>query len=129
MKKKSKLWIVLIVVAVVVVAAAIFGKEYYDNRYIGKDYYTVVPADYDVTLGPIYGMSGEEEGTGVDYKLTAYDENGESKEVEFTVMEGDDLPQPGTYLYVSASVQLVVKWNVTDESSIPAGAMEKINNG
>ena len=126
MKKKSRLWIVLIAVAAVIVAAAVFGKQYYDNRYVGKDYYTVVPADYDVTPGPIYGMSGEEEATGVNYKLTAYDENGESKIVEFSVTGDSGAPQPGTYLKINASKQLVVGWGETEESSIPAGALEKI---
>ena len=130
MKKKQTLWIVIIVVIILVVAAAIFGKQYYDNRYIGKDFYTMIPLDYDITSKPIYDMSGKEQiGTGVEYKLTAYNDKGESKTVEFTAMDdSEDIPQHGTYLKVNASAQLVLKWDIVKESDVPSGALDKIKN-
>ena len=133
MKKKPIFWIVLVVVAVLIVAVAVWGKQYYDNRYVGTDYYTMVPPDYDMTSVAIKGMNGKEIGTGIKYKLMAYNEQVEAKTVEFTVYDpdsdvslGEKQPQPGTYLLVSASKQIVLKWRVTVESNIPEKAFEKI---
>ena len=127
MKKKPVFWVILIVVAVLVVSGAIFGKQYYDNRYVGKDYYTMVPANYDITPEALYQMDGKtQEGTGVKYKLEAYNDQGEATTVEFVVREGNDAPQPGTYLYVSASNELVLNWYVTEEGNVPEKALSKI---
>ena len=128
MKKKSILWVVLIVVIILAVIVAVLGKNYYDSRYVGKDYYAIVPQGYDVTPVAIYDMSGKEQvGVGVEYELTAYNDQGESKTVSFTAWEEGEIPQPGTYLYISASKQIVLKWNVTDESNVPDKALESIN--
>ncbi|MDR2524289.1 MAG: YxeA family protein [Candidatus Nomurabacteria bacterium] len=118
----------VIVIAVVVVAAlAIVGKNYYDSRYVGKDYYTVVPADFDATPETIYSASGDDMGKGKEYKLTAYNDQGEAKSVEWYIYTADSsLPQPGTYLRVSASQQIVTGWNLINEGDVPAKAMEKI---
>ena len=136
MKKKPVFWIILIAVAVLIVAGAVWGKQYYDNRYVGTDYYTMVPLDYDMTSVSIKDMGGKEIGTGIKYKLTAYNEQGEAKTVEFTVYDPDSdisredvQPQPGTYLLVSASKQIVLKWSVTEESIIPEKALEMIKGG
>jgi uncharacterized protein (TIGR01655 family) len=126
--KKNKFCIIIIVLAVLLIAGAIWGKQYYDSRYIGKTYYTIVPANQNTTPEPIYNMHGSEQvGTGVKYSLTAYNEQGEAKTVDFTVMQDDkSIPQPGTYLSVNASEQIVLKWSVVDENSIPEKALEKI---
>ena len=133
MKKKPVFWIVLVVAVALIVAVAVWGKQYYDNRYVGADYYAMVPPDYDMTSVAIKDMSGKEIGTGIKYKLTAYNEQGEAKTVEFNVYDpdsdlnlGEKQPQPGTYLFVSASKQIVLKWSVTNESNIPEKALEKI---
>ena len=127
-KNKTMIWITLAVVAVLVVAVGVFGKQYYDDRYVGADYYTMVPLDYDMTPDTMYSMNGGVVGTGKEYKLTAYNEQGEAKDVEFKVTGEDSAkyPQPGTYLYVQASKQLVVGWEVISEQDVPAGALAKI---
>jgi len=133
MKKRPVLGIVLAVAAVLVVAGAIWGKQYYDARYVGADYYAMVPQDYDMTSRDMKSMNGEVVGTGIDYKLTAYNEQGEARPVEFTVPDmgtaishGKEQPKPGSYLWVSASKQLVVSWKATEKGEIPAKALEAI---
>ena len=127
--KKNKLikWIVIALGVILIAAIAVWGRQYYNDRYVGADYYTMIPLDYDVTPETIYSMNGEDVGTGVKYKLTAYNEQGESRVVEFTVYEDSgNIQPPGTYLWVSASKQIVVNWGVTEESKIPEKALKKI---
>jgi len=133
MKKKPVFWIVLAAVAVAIVAAGVWGKQYYDARYVGADYYAQVPQGYDMTSRVVKSMSGEVVGAGIDYNLTAYNAQGEAKTVKFTVADpgtsisrGEEQPQPGTYLWVSASKQIVVRWKATEESKVPAKALEMI---
>ena len=136
MKKKPIFWIVLVVVSALIVAGAVLGKQYYGNRYVGTDYYTMVPLDYNMLSVAIKNMDGKEIGTGIKYKLTAYNEQGEAKEVSFTVYDpdsnisrGEKQPQPGTYLRINASKQIVLKWNITEESNIPETVLEMIKSG
>jgi len=133
MKKRPILWGVLAVVAVVLVAGAVWAKQYYEARYVGADYYAQVPQNYDMTPRDIKSMKGESLGTGVEYKLTAYDAQGEPRDVEFTVADpdssisrGEQQPQPGDYLWVSASKQLVVRWKAAAQNDIPAKALAAI---
>ena len=128
MTKKPVFWIILVVVVALIAAGAIWGKQYYENRYVGSDYYTMVPLDFDITPEMIYTMNGGEAGLGKSYNLTAYNEQGESKKVEFNVMGEDstNYPQPGTFLLVKASKQIVLNWNVIEESNVPADALLKI---
>ena len=127
--KKNKLikWIVIALAVILFAAIAVWGRQYYNDRYVGTDYYTMIPLDYDVTPQTLYSMNGEDVGTGVKYKLTVYNEQGESRIVEFTVREDSGkIQSPGTYLWVSASQQIVVNWSVTEESKIPEKALIKI---
>jgi uncharacterized protein (TIGR01655 family) len=116
-----------------IVVVAIWGKQYYDSRYVGTDYYTMVPLDYDMTSVDMNDMNGKVIGTGIKYNLTAYNEQGDAKTVFFKVYDpdsdisrGEKQPQPGTYLLVSVSEQIVLKWSVTEESNIPEKALAKI---
>ena len=128
MTKKPIFWIIIVLAIALVVAVVLWGKQYYEDRYVGSDYYAMVPLDFDATPETLYSMSGEDVGLGKKYKLTAYNEQGEAKTVEFSV-KGEDstkYPQPGTYLHISASKQIVVGWNVTDEGNVPEKALNKI---
>ena len=135
-KRKTVLWASLAVLAVLVVGVAVWGKQYYEDRYVGSDYYTVVPAGFDMSPVPLLNKDGKEAATGVNYELTAYNAQGEARPVSFTVYDpesgfsrGEIQPQPGTYLRVSASKQLVVGWGVVDASEIPAEVLAMINAG
>jgi len=110
MKMKPVIWIVIVVVVALVAVVVVLGKQYYEARYVGVDYYAMVPLDYDMTSIPVRNMEGKEIGTGIDYDLTAYNEQGEPRVVSFTVYDpdisisrGEIQPQPGTYLWISAS--------------------------
>ena len=136
MKKKPVLWTILIVFVVVIALVAVWGKQYYDNRYVGTDYYSMVPLDYDMTSVSMRDQSGKEIGAkGIDYQLTAYNEKGEAREISIIVYDpdsgysrGEIQPQPGTYLWISASKQLVVRWGVIEEGDVPKTALEKIKS-
>jgi uncharacterized protein (TIGR01655 family) len=129
--------IILILVGIALLAGAVVaviaGQQYYKDRYISSDYYAVVPLGYDMTPKTYYADDGTAMGLGVDYKLTAYNANGEVKEVEFKIMEegsgwGDSGPyvQPGTYLLVKASNQLVTGWDYIQKDAIPAKALKML---
>jgi len=130
MKKKTLLGIALAVGAVLLLLVAVWGRQYYIDRYVGADYYAMVPLDYDMTPVPVKTMDGKEIGMAIAYKLTAYNEQGEAKQVEFRVNDpdsdislGEVQPQPGTFLLVKASKQLVVGWRVISESKVPEKAL------
>lgn len=128
MRKKTVLWIILAVVAVVVAAGTTWGKNYYEDRYVGKDYYAMVPLNYDITPKTLYDDSGREQEKGKTYNLTAYNEKGEAKEVSFAARgeDGTKYPQPGDFLLVKASNQIVINQSVIPENSVPKGALAKI---
>jgi len=134
MKKKPFFWIILVVAVALITMVAVWGKQYYDNRYVGSDYYAMVPLDYDMTPVAMRNKDGKETGDyGINYTLTAYNEQGESKTVSFTVYNpesaysrGEIQPQPGTYLWISASKQIVVRWKATIESDVPENVLKLI---
>ncbi|MCL2547753.1 MAG: YxeA family protein, partial [Symbiobacteriaceae bacterium] len=117
----------LLVSIILVLLFAFWAKQYYENRYVGADYYAMVPLDFDTTPTMMHSMSGAEVGLGKRYELTAFDEQGNAKAVEFTVrLDRETLPLPGAFLYIKASKQLVISWREIDESSIPKGALQMI---
>jgi len=133
MSKKPFFWIILAAVVALLIVGVVWGKQYYDDRYVGSDYYAVVPLDHDMTSIPHGDPNDKEKPVGIDYKLTAYNDKGEAKQVTFTVFDpdspynhGEVQPQPGTYLKISASKTIVVGWSTTSEESIPKIALEKI---
>jgi len=132
-RRKPIFWVAVAAAAALVLAVAVWGKQYYENRYVGSDYYVMVPMDYDMEAKPILSMNGAEVGRGVKYALTAYGEGGEPKAISFTVHDpdspgarGERQPQPGEYLRVSASRQIVLRWEVIGPWAVPEGAMRAI---
>jgi len=118
----------MIPVAVLLVAVALWGRQYYTDRYVGADYYAMVPLDYDVTPETICDDGGNEVDTGKIFELTAYNAQGEAREVWF-MARGDDadkMPQPSAFLLISASKQIVVGWSVVEEGEVPGGALERM---
>jgi len=135
MKKKPLLFAALALLAVVVVAGGVWGKQYYDDRYVGSDYYTMVPQDFDMTPVDIHNKDGQVAAYGIVYNLVAYNEQGEAKAVSITVYNpdsgfarGEIQPKPGTYLRVNASKTLVVGWGVIDKSDVPPAALKMIES-
>ena len=129
MKKKPVLWISLAVVAVLVVGAAVWGKQYYDNHYVGSDYYAMIPLGFDTTPEPLYDNKGKAQTTGKIYEIMAYNEKGEAKKAEFSEQgnKASDFPQPGAFLRISISNDAtVVGWGYAQESEVPGKVLEQI---
>ena len=134
--KKVILTIIVVLLTAVLALGVVWGKRYYEARYVGADYYAVVPQDYDMTEQPVCSMAGEQVGTGIIYNLTAYGTDGKSRPVSFTVYDpassisvGEQQPQPGQYLRVTASKQTVVDWRAIDASEVPADVLALVNAG
>jgi len=128
-KKKTGLWITLVVIVLIIAAGAVWAKGYYEDHYVGSDYYTMVPMDEDLTPQPLYDRNGKVMETGKIFVLTGYNDQGVAKELEFTV-RGDspsDFPGRGTYLKVISSKYLVNGWSVVDKAEVPAAALAQIN--
>ncbi|MEG0327198.1 MAG: YxeA family protein [Erysipelothrix sp.] len=118
------------IIAAVLVVLIIFGsikvKQYYDDRYVGSDYYTRVPSDQSTELEPLYDDSGKEVDTGKNYSFVSYNEKGERRTLEFsyTTEDTSKLLQPGQYLKISASKQIVVGQEVVKESDVPTDVLK-----
>ncbi|MDR1463686.1 MAG: YxeA family protein [Oscillospiraceae bacterium] len=132
--KKIVFAVLGILAAAAVILVAVKGRQYYADRYVSSDYYAMVPLDYDMT--PVMHLTDDDDqemGLGMDYKLTAYNGQGEAKEIEFTIMDKDtgwatagEYVPPGTYLLVKSSKLLVNGWGIIEPSEIPAAALAKI---
>jgi len=114
------------VLALLAIGAAIWGRNYYESRYVGTEYWAQIPATFDVTPHELTTMDGEGSGDmGVDYVVTGFNEAGESRQLEFTVRgeNAADMPQPGSFVELSASDQLVVSHRVVSESEVPTNVI------
>jgi uncharacterized protein YxeA len=120
-------WLPLLAVAGI--AAAMWGHNYYNQRYVGSDYWAQVPATQDTTLVESFNANGQPTGMfGVHYFLNAFNETGEWKEVDFVFYSDDEasVPQPGEYLWISASPTIVVRQHVVSDDEVPARVRELI---
>lgn len=128
-RKSSATAIIIAVVVVVIVAfAAVWGKNYYENRYVSDSYYAQVPTDEPMTLEGLKDNQGKVVDKGHTYNLTAYDKDGNERKLEVTVRTSktSELYKPGTYLKIEASKQIVTGQSVIRETKIPPAAFAKI---
>jgi uncharacterized protein (TIGR01655 family) len=130
-KFKRPLLAVLVVAAIALIAAsAVWGRQYYEDRYVASDYYAQIPADFSAKPRMLLDMNGNIAGMeGVDYELTAFDADGQSRLLCFTVREGLDYPQASTYVRVQASPQLVTGWEIIDRTEVPQSVLDRIDGG
>jgi len=123
MNKVLKIGLIIAGIIIVGIFTVIF-KQYYDNTYVGIDYYLQVPSNQDTTIdewqSSNYAIRGKQ------YKFTAYNENGEEKIVEFNITDDskaieseEQLLQPNTYIKVNASKNRVITWEIIQEQDIP----------
>jgi len=120
-------WLPLLAVAGI--AAAMWGHNYYNQRYVGSDYWAQVPATQDTTLVESISDSGQPTGVyGVHYFLTAFNEAGELRELDFVFHSDNEaaVPQPGEYVWISASPTIVVRQHVVPADEVPASVRELI---
>ena len=106
------------------------AKQYYDNTYVGSDYYLQVPANQSITVDT--WESGGYTIRGKQYKFTAYNENGEEKIVEFSITDDGKkdtttdilLLEPNTYIKVNASKNRVISWKIINKKDVPEKALK-----
>jgi len=118
-------WIVAALVLALATAGFFVAKRYYDNHYVATgSFYTMVPVDFDVTPQMLYDHNGKPvDINGVIYQMTAFNEQGDSAPVEFTVQEGRNFYQPGTFMSVQISGSgTVLGQRAIAESEVPAAA-------
>jgi uncharacterized protein (TIGR01655 family) len=107
-----------------VAGAVVWGKDYYESRYVGETFYAQVPQDYDNTPEMIVDDTGDDVGEGVHYVLDARNEKGEQRTADFHIYLDSQQPlQPGTCLKLSLSKTLVVGWEAVDKGDVPAGVL------
>lgn len=106
------------------------GNKYYNARYVASNvYYFQVPKDQSTEIEDLYDRDGNAVDKGRAYKFEAYDDNGESRIVEFEFMTEDSkkLLQPLEYVKVETSDQIVLSQKRIKLEEVPEKALEKIN--
>ena len=124
MKKK----IMIIVAAILVIVGAFWAKGYYNDRYIVSEvYYTQIPEDEVNEDSWLVDSDGVKQEEGKEYKLMGYDENGNEKEVYFSIRgTSENYYAPGTYIEVKSSKTIILEHAVVNESEVPQKALEQI---
>lgn len=134
--RRARLWW-LPVLALLAIGAAVWGRNYYESRYVGTDYWAQIPAHTDIAPQQIFDLNGDavylssgDPQLGTRYDVTAVNEAGEQRALDFTVLGNDPsaMPQPGSVMWLSASEQMVVSQRVVPESEVPANVLEIIQN-
>lgn len=129
MKNKSFLVILSLIVLGAIGYGAVKTKDYYDSRYVENDaYYVRVPNNQSTTIVDLLDDSGKKFDRGRDYEFTGYNEKEESRILTFsyTTEDPEKLIQPGTYLKISASKDIVLGQEVIQQSDVPKNVLELI---
>lgn len=99
------------------------GYAYYNDRYVGEDYYAQIPLE-EQPIVAIKNDAGKDYGRGVIYHITGYKTDGTTRKFEITLItEGEykeGAPYPlGTYLKLNASKQIIVQTTKITKNEIP----------
>lgn len=128
-KSRRVRYLVLLMVAALGISAAAWGRSYYDHRYVGADYWAQISASQDTTPIEFLTNHGEPAGDyGVRYEVVAFNEAGEQRALDWEHQgtTPDQLPQPGDFVKLSASAELVRDQQVVAESEIPTDVLKLI---
>lgn len=106
------------------------GWDYYQSTYVGKDYYGVItePLPEEIT---ILSDSKEPLGQGFKYNVTAFDKDGNSREISFNVIVSgqyaDGSPyEAGTVLKFNASEKRIIEKKVITMDEVPENIQAKL---
>lgn len=115
-------------IILVVLAAVLGGFFFYTKTYLnGDDYYVKITTD-----GKHIEQKYKDGSTGANYvyDLTGYDEDGQSKELEFKSNLGRPLRR-NAYLKVtySKNKDSVTQWEEVSEKDIPSKAVSHLDSG
>jgi len=124
------------VLAVLGIGLALWGRGYYNARYVGTDFYAQIPAAAVLTpveerdmAGNIVEVDGQPRMI-INYIVTAFNDAGERRELEFTARaDNPNRPQPGDYLRLNASNQLVLNQAVVPQTAVPAHVLDLVHGG
>lgn len=127
--KKSKLIIGSIIV--LIFGFTLFkGVDYYQDRYVGSDYYFRVPSDVGMDIETIYDINGKAVDYGKNYNFKVINVEGELKNVQFTFLTEDKskLLQPGEYVKVEASNQISLGEEVVNKEAVPSEIVDNLDS-
>lgn len=119
----------LLVFVVLVVGAAIWGKNYYNDRYVLDEYvYAQVPNDSNASKDEwLYDDSGKKTQKGKEYKLKGYNKEGKERDVEFSIPgTAEYYYKPGTIIKVSMSKTIVIGQQSVTEKNVPEKALQQL---
>jgi len=103
-------------------------NSYYQDVYVGQDYYVKVPLDQARTLEK--WKSGKYTITGRRYEFVGVNKEGQERVLNISITDDNgsvsesDLLQGGQYLVVSASNKRVINYRVIDQDQVPQGILE-----
>lgn len=121
--------IILILLVIGLGFGVVSGRNYYNERYVGKNYYLQVPEDQDTKLDKLLDNNGKVVDKGKEYRLIGFDKDGNKRELDIIIRgKEEDLLQPGEYLRVEASKQIVLGQERIGRDEVPKKALEKIEN-
>ena len=115
------------ILGLIIVLLLAFGGykiwDYYQETYVGHNYYGVIsePLPEETTIKDDNGKSF---GKGYVYKVTAFDENGKSRELTFSVVTKGEYKdgsayEAGTILKFNASDKRIIEKSVISIDDVP----------
>ena len=118
----------IIAVVIVIVLGAFWAKGYYNDRYVATEsYYTQVPIDEVNKESWLVDANGVKQEKGKKYDLIGYDEQGNSKELNFVVRgTPENYYTPGTYIKVDSSKTITLGESIVEKQNVPEKALGKI---
>lgn len=127
---KSAKWVMGLIIVSIVGVGAYYAGNYYNDRYVGEDYYTKIPSNTNLELEDIKDQEGVVQATGYEYKLAGYNTQLQKRTLEFSqhATKVEDLYQPGTYLKISVSKQIVLSEEVVNASAVPTQILELLQD-
>lgn len=127
----KKYRVILSTVIVLLFGFIVFkGVDYYQDRYVGSDYYFRVPEDVGMEIETIYDINGKAVDYGKNYNFKVINVNGELKDVQFTFYTQDQskLLQPGEYVKVEASNQISLGEEVVNKEAVPSEIVDNLDS-
>lgn len=124
MNKKIGLGVLVVIFLAMGMYAIKSGSDYYNNRYIGSDYYGKISLNQNVEYQDVYDDRGKRMDRAIDYTVMVYNEKGEKRIAQFSRYEGQTIYEPGSYIKVNLSKQIVLKQEGIDFDAIPIAVKE-----
>lgn len=128
----SRIGVVLVMVLLGLSVIGFMGYRaygYYQDRYVGEEFYGKIPEDATIDLETIYDFQGNPQDMGHEYSITGYNQDGETRTLEFTVYSDnvEGLYPAGSYVKAEASKQLVVGQQMVSREEVPAAVLEYLD--